>query len=772
MQTRDNQLLDKDSYYTKALNTTPTVTQSAFDNFYMGMSAPYVAADVLDKTYSQTPDGQGTLSAFKAAELEAQAPGQGFFHRRMNDLAYMVGSALNPITWVGGAAGEAAADVIGSTAGKFLGNTFGIMARTPLTELLPKQISRYVPDVINDQPLSTAFLGEHALKSATTGMGAMLPQGIVDNYNADTKHINWGGVAKTTGEMGALGVAIGTIPMAYGILKAKLGEALPEGEELNQAVLDKALKNGAINPDEHAWMSDFLTAKKTPGDDKLMSDLQTRATKMVGDNGLPVNTVTHESPVHIIDPHNMDALQSGLIDGGLSGLPDESKSALADFVVHNSVDTLGENTKAIDGIRGYLEMTKEKLDAREEKTAQADEILDNHLTKNMSDNMALSQKSLLRTMNKFGLESSHVDNLPMTVPDNIKTIAKKQEKINKLKNKIKKLTLKVSSDKDISVHEEMYRNELKYIDIHYPNETEKSGNIILSPYKDGVKIDQSYIPTKFKGKGLGKSLYKKAIDYALEKRLKFYSDTTLSREAQNIYRSLIRNGYKFKENQHFDVNEEGKRFSKNNEPLFTLISAPREVKPNRQTQRRIDELEASKPKTLTPKEEIQHLRSKLLGKGLDRNFQRSKEYQRLMDLSNFWPNAHVLLDRVHMEDEYNRQSALHGFLSDVVRTADGNLPQLARPENVMDYLRRRIEEKIFPTRNDASLQAEVKEYADVPPNSEDILNNYERDFSKTDAVEAKNNFMNAKRKIEEFKKKESVFKTLISCVAGALHGQE
>lgn len=650
MQTRDvdsgnsvssvnSALLDKDSYYTKALNTTPTVTQSAFDNFYMGMTAPYVAADVLDKTYSQTPEGQGKLSAFKAAELESEAPGQGFFHRRMNDLAYMVGSALNPITWVGGAAGDVAADVIGSTAGKFLGNTLGIMARTPLTELLPKQISRFVPDVINDQPLSTAFLGEHALKSATTGMGAMLPQGIVDNYNADTKHINWGGVAKSTGEMGALGVAIGTIPMAYGILKAKLGEALPEGEELNQAALDKALKNGVINPDEHSWMSDFLTAKKTPGDQALMTDLETRATKMVGDNGLPVNTVTHESPVHIINDQNIDALQNGLVDGGLSGLPDESKTALADFTVHNSIDSLVENPKAIDGIRGYLELTKDKLDAREEKTAEADQILDNHLTKNMSDNMALSQKSLLRTMNKFGLESSHVDNLPMTVPDNVKAIAKKQEKINKLTKKLKSQVA--------------------------------SGN------------------------------------------------------AKNI-----------------------------------------------QTQRRINELEESKPNTLTPKEEIQHLRSKLLDKGLDRNFQRSKEYQRLMDLSNFWPNAHTLLDRVHLEDEYNRQSALHGFLSDIVKIADGNLPQLARPENVTDYLRRRIEEKIFPTKNDAALQAEVKEYADVPQNSEEILNNYERDFAKTDAVEAKNDFMNAKRKMEEFKSKEGVFKTLISCVMGALHGQE
>ena len=76
--------------------------------------------------------------------------------------------------------------------------------------------------------------------------------------------------------------------------------------------------------------------------------------------------------------------------------------------------------------------------------------------------------------------------------------------------------------------------------------------------------------------------------------------------------------------------------------------------------------------------------------GLKKNFQMSAAYHRLMDLSNVLHNARTLLDRIHLEHEYNKQEAYRDLIDHLLKRADSNITATAKPDNVIEYLRKRI----------------------------------------------------------------------------------
>ena len=153
---------------------------------------------------------------------------------------------------------------------------------------------------------------------------------------------------------------------------------------------------------------------------------------------------------------------------------------------------------------------------------------------------------------------------------------------------------------------------------------------------------------------------------------------------------------------------------------------------NKQTLRRISELESKLPRVLTPKEELRHLRETLLGReGLPKNFERSPEYHRLVDLSHVWRNARTLLDRVHLELEYNRQSAFRDLAHLTLNIADSDYPRLAKPENVTDYLKRRIEGNLNKVEPIEDMTRAVEDQQRVPADADAILTEQEAQLSNS-----------------------------------------
>lgn len=97
---------------------------------------------------------------------------------------------------------------------------------------------------------------------------------------------------------------------------------------------------------------------------------------------------------------------------------------------------------------------------------------------------------------------------------------------------------------------------------------------------DVARVMNSAVGKEFRGQGFGKQLYKSAIDEALKRGLKFESDSLVSHDAMNIYKSLEKEGYKFEYNPDLLEKEEGQKYDSvgsadMESPVVKLISTPK-----------------------------------------------------------------------------------------------------------------------------------------------------------------------------------------------------
>jgi hypothetical protein len=711
MLTRQNDVAPSDKYYADSLLTKPTIGQSVFDNLAAGFATPIVAINMLDSQFAQQPEGRAIRSALDTINLESQTPGIGTGHWLADEGANMLGFGLNPVTWGFGEAGGLAAKGVSAAAGRAIPDAASIFIRKPLKELVSKPIANYVPSALGEK--SVGLLSDKTLSTFGTFAGAGVPQGIVDNFNNDTGHISWGGVARESGEMGAFGLAIGSIPFAWGLLRGKINRGLGEAATtaITQDKLNLALEKGSITPDEHKWYSDYLEHQKNPEDVLKTEELKDRASQIINQNGHTANTASNEAQFQILQPKDIDNLHGAISDQLSGNVPDEYKEALSQYMVNNRMDNIRDNPNALDGVRGYVDFVNDKLANKDEKLNQADEILDNHLTRSVKENMPFSQKEIFKMMKQANFESSHLQHLPMTVPENIARRLADMNEVSELKKENVRL-----ERKNLKVKNQKYISQIK-------------------DRESRIGFLQKNIDTY--EKLINKPEETKSHVSDLQQRINKYKlDIASLREKDKLVKS-------------------GKRYLE-------------KIKKNED---RIANLENNSPKLLTPKEELSNLRRKILGeKGLPKKFELSKDYHRLLDLSNVWHNARTLLDRIHLEHEYNKQEAFRDLAQHTLNVADSNLPKMANPENVTDYLKRRIEGTLSQVEPVAKVEAIVKERRQVPADSDTILTEQEARIQKTQAVDAKEEFQLSSSRYKEFKVSDGIFKNLISCVLGAANG--
>lgn len=641
MLTRKEIISPQQRYYSDSLLTLPSTSHTIFNNFAAGVATPILALNDLNSTFSQKPEGRAMHEALSAIEMENQTPGMGWGQWGANQVANLVGMGVNPVMWGFGEIGGLAVKGVGVAAEKIAPNAVTALMRKPLSSSMSLPLAKYLPEQIGREgekkTLSAGLVSQKTLDTFGTFAGAGVPIGIVQNFDLNTGHINWGGVARDAGEMGAFGIAIGSVPFAWGVLRGKINRAAGElpSSEITPGKLNQALENGQITPIEHKWYVDYLEHQKNPQDENVMADLQTRATHIINDNGHDVNIASNEASFNILTPKDVEHINAVVPDQLIANIPQEfRRTALSDFLIHNRLDEIRNRPGTLDGVRGYIDHIKQKLSVKPSQIEAANRILDEHLLKGIKENMPFSQKEMLKHMRQSGFESSHMSQLPIVIPENMKFHVKQLEKIEKLKEKIKK-----------------------------------------------------------------------------------YGE-------------------------------------------------------NKQTEKRIEELTEKLPKILTPKEELEHIRSKLITeKGLKKDWERSNEYHRLMDLAHVWHNAKTLLDRIHLERDYERQEAYATLSEEVVSIADSDLPRLAKPENVIDYLKARIKGSVYQREPIEGAEIKAIEATQVPSDPDQALAEQEMQVKNSYAQDLAKEFTDASDRFKEFKSSESVFKNLIACVLGGMNGK-
>jgi len=104
-----------------------------------------------------------------------------------------------------------------------------------------------------------------------------------------------------------------------------------------------------------------------------------------------------------------------------------------------------------------------------------------------------------------------------------------------------------------------------------------------------ARVISSNVEPSMRGKGIGKEMYKEAIDDAIKKGLQFESDSIVSHDALNVYKALEKEGYKFKFNpnvkehlvEHNGNHYKGLASFDEESPIVELISKPKpKAKPN------------------------------------------------------------------------------------------------------------------------------------------------------------------------------------------------
>ena len=648
MLTRQNIPSNQNEFFQNSLLTKPSYFHSLFDNFAAGLATPSIAANDVANVFSQKPTGESLHSTLQAIQLGEDSPEMGKTQYYSDMVANMIGSALNPITLpfaaLGGATGNIISKGVYSISERALPSAVNAFARKPLKEVLSHPLSKYIPRTIGkegeEEALSVGLLGKKALDAYTIGVGVSIPFAISDKYRHDTNHIEWGGVARESMEMGGFGVAIGSIPFTWGIIRSKIREGkllsgkkveVKEENKTEMQDVEYAYENGHLSKKEYDWYLAYNEYKKNPDNIEFKGNVERIASEIAIENGHNVNTVRNEIKYDLLTENDVKNLQAAISDQVSSDMPDEHKTSLSDFIVHNSLDKLIENKSALEGVRGYVDFVKEKVKLKSSKIKEIDSIFEKSMEKSTKENATFSQKKLFKFIKKQILDPKHLDNLPFTVPESLKKNIKILDKINKLK----------------------------------------------------------------------------------------------------------------------------KNFKKN---------------PNKNITRRIKELKKSINKLKSPNEELKEIKEKLLfDKKNNKNIESNIYYSRLVDLSQVWKKAKILLDRINIEKEYEKQETFVELFEQILKLNDSNSGKLADPNKVINYIQSRIDDNLYKTVKIESAIKDNKELIEkISLNLKEKIENKENILEETEAEKLKEDFLASSEKFDEFKKSENIFSSLISCVLGEI----
>lgn len=199
--------------------------------------------------------------------------------------------------------------------------------------------------------------------------------------------------------------------------------------------------------------------------------------------------------------------------------------------------------------------------------------------------------------------------------------------------------------------------------------------------------------------------------------------------------------------------------------LKTKLRESKDELPNKQTVRRIKELEKKQPKILTPKGELKDIKKKLLSsEGSPADLENTNAYKRLVDLSKVWTAARNLLDRVHLERAHDAQIKdlmTQSIIVDSIRNhVDDSRPPVSRNEMkaYSDHLRSvGIPESnyILPKAREVSLDERISQF-----DTEQV----KELLDKPELAELKKELEEGEKRIKNQPKYADMVKKMVTCI--------
>jgi len=425
-------------------------------------------------------------------------------------------------------------------------------------------------------------------------------------------------------------------------------------------------------------------------------------------------------------------------------------------------------------IKGAISKVKEIKAYEKYETESKEAVESAHKSGQLSD----------EDLEYYKLHVEHPEN-PDLYSMAIKILEREQQPFDRISGKIwTKLihsedikTLKSSIGDELSSGESNYPRAVSQYTLRERLDSNREEMIDNPSVKDGLDAYVHYANKKLNGKEAKLQELDSILDKHLHKGLK--KKSVISQ--RNIYNHLKHKGKYNSEESPFIVPENVSYKLKLRKKLEDLQSG----KSNRYKKWFKDDAILKIKEDIrsipfeTPAQELNSLREKILRR-LDNNYRNSAPYQRLLDLSEVHPQAEILLRRIEDEALMIKHEAMAALVSRFTDFVDSQVGKLAKPENVLNYMKERYERLTGDAKTIQPIKSEVVEIKEKIKNTvkelknkktdDAILNDQTRRVKKSDSEKLDQDFHSEKNKYEQFRDNESVFENLINCSKGFISG--
>lgn len=767
-----------DDYLQDSSLTPITTSHSIFNGFMQGVGTNILAAQQVGTYFSGVPlIDENLVTSMQAIEQENQSPQQGIGQVTANVVSNMIGSGLGT-GYLGQLAGRGTALAIGAVGRKAVPIGFDNFTKKSLESVFGENVAPYLPKAAMEEGKRTLNLGEYGTRLASSygaGAGFVLPQAIVENYNANENTLHWGGVAKETlGYGGAVGLGIDVFPYTAGVIwgktKGLLGEelekmpmpgtlkgALPEnfsGEESgagHHPTLDKLWKaheDGRISLSEYQWMRDYLVNPSN------LENMRQRGVSILMKDGHPVDPAQLQVMLQLMKPEDAQSYLSGIADQLGSAVDRQADSSLSEYVVNNGLDRLQSDPKLIDGLQGFHQFISHKLDKKPEHLGSLERQRESGNFEHINNTHPFSQKMI------YTAEKNGAKRVPHTVPENVSRRIKQEERIKHLEAK-RERALGKGVPEELVIAKNDIDKQISKVDKERSNLQVKLDSSIdrIARHEDKIKEIEEKIKSETKEKKI--SQLKEQLDSAKEKQKLLADDNKKLNQSLKFAETNRRNVLNKLKHIETKMREHAAKQKAQGKSAVDVDRIKR-------MEEKLDKLRKTLPNILHPDDELREIEKTLLGKSeLPKNFRSTKEYQRLHDLSQISDRAKMLLHHVELVREYEKQEGFKNIADMLIQMSEKGFRQLADGDRVVSYLKNRVEQA-------ADLKPKVEEAPrpieePVPQDAETILKQQEQE-QKTPSEEHKEAYDQSKARFDEFKNKENVFKNFIQCVMGSTNG--
>jgi hypothetical protein len=428
--------------------------------FTGGYKSVKKSGELTEPSLGQTVTSSFESSFFEPLELTIDKPGkfreqldvlkkeasigdQSLSQKTLNGISSLAGSILNPYSIIAGEGlgGLARAGVAKAApyVGKYLPSEVKSFVNKPLHEIIEANAPNYFSKhSINE-------VGKGAANVFAQGTGFTLPEKIAETYDPKTDKFNYFGGVKSSFADGGLALMLTSVPYTAGVIwskisKAKISEAISpkvsevashaemplpgEGVHLH-SVIDQALEEKRITPDEAQWAKDYF-AKSV--DNKELTE---RATKLLADNGHDVDSANNKVILKLFNKDDAEQVQSVLGDQlAATHIPEDVRKSMLDFVAGNKVDNWRSMPKeVIDGVKGVVSFLKKRLEKAPEERIDIHGLVRRYFPESKKQSNPFTQKKLYEAITKEGRTG-------LTVPSHIKDKLSHEAKLKKINQKI------------------------------------------------------------------------------------------------------------------------------------------------------------------------------------------------------------------------------------------------------------------------------------------------------------------------------------------------